>query len=102
MDQNSSILAISAIVHALFRPIGYVLAHAYLLLPATWHADPNEAPTIGGLVTVDIPHGKLIPQMLPLVARPMPDAGDAATATPETVSSGGKPFTSNVAGILGG
>jgi hypothetical protein len=71
LSQRSSHRATLAVVHAPFRPVGYVLVDAHLLLPAIWEEDPmRPAPGIGGLVAVKMPYGKLRPDLSPLTAYP--------------------------------
>ena len=78
--------ATSAIVHAPFQPIGYVLVDAYLLLPAVWHAD-TQAPGTGDLVIVNLPRETPTAQMLlPLIAYPIADSGRTTTVPAETAS----------------
>jgi hypothetical protein len=65
-----------AIVHAPFRPVGYVIIDDHLLLPATWHDPGQSVPGVGGLVAVEfLPW--LRPEALPLVAYPAPPAPES-------------------------
>jgi hypothetical protein len=69
-----------AVVHAPFRPIGYVLIDGHLLLPATWHDPGQPGPGVGGPVAVDEFPWPLPPGVLPLVAYPAPPPSES---TPE-------------------
>jgi hypothetical protein len=69
-----------AVVYAPFGPVGYVLVDEHLLVPAIWDDPAGPPPTIGSLVAVNLPGGRLRPDLLPLVAfTPKP----ATAAEPE-------------------
>jgi hypothetical protein len=70
LSQRPSHRPALAAVHAPFRPVGYVLVDAHLLLPATWKGPTRPMPGIGDLVAVDMPYGKLRPDLSPLTAYP--------------------------------
>lgn len=71
MSQPLSHRAALAVVHAPFRPVGYVLIDAHLLLPATWDDPARPAPGTGDLVAVSVPCGRLRPDLSPLTAYPL-------------------------------
>jgi len=70
-----------AVVHAPFGPVGYVLVDGHLLLPATWDDPVRPAPATGGTVAVNVPCGKLQPNLLPLAAF-APEPATAPKAEP--------------------
>ena len=76
MNQELSHRATLAVVHTPFRPVGYVLVHAHLLLPALWHDPAHPAPATGSRVVVNVPYGQPPPDLRPLVAFPVaPEQG---------------------------
>jgi len=70
LNQNPSHGVTLAVVHTPFRPVGYVLVHAHLLLPAVWHDPAQSAPATGSRVVVNVPYGKPAPDLPPLIAYP--------------------------------
>jgi hypothetical protein len=84
LSQRPSHRLALAVVHAPFRPVGYVLVDAHLLLPATWEDPVRSAPGTGGLVAVNVPYGQLRPDLSPLTAYPPEQAAEPrAEAVPE-------------------
>jgi hypothetical protein len=67
-----------AVVHAPFRPVGYVLIDGRLLLPATWHDPEQRAPGVGDLVAVEELPWPPPSSALPLVAYPVPPEPESA------------------------
>jgi hypothetical protein len=94
LNHGPSHRATLAVVHAPFRPVGYVLVHAHLLLPALWHDPAQPAPAIGGRVVVNVPYGQPPSDLPPLIAYPVapepvpePAAAPPIKSTPITAHS---------------
>lgn len=84
MNPEPSHDATLAVVHTPFRPVGYVLVHAHLLLPALWPDPARPAPATGCRVVVNVPRGPLPAGLPPLIASPVSPEQEPGSASPIT------------------